>query len=672
MTPSSTLPSSTFTTPHLLFSGRRLAVLRAAWISVAIMAIFVFVMNAPYFFAVTLQAAQAQPQPGITPQASAIFDFIQSCLFMLGFWAVAYFLFWRKSNDGVAYLVSLMLLTTGTMYAGVYQRGTPYLFLNVLINSLGETSQITFFYMFPDGRFFPKWFRYAVVPLFIFRVLIWLNIYINDLPQGAIEVGLLAVLALIGIGLQVRRYRKLATPTQRQQLKWLLVGLVIALIAIIPTVYILSIGEVVTYENNVWLTIILKTVRNLAMLSVPITLAFSIFRYRLWDIDLTINKSVVYGLATLILVGLFVIGFGLMQRLFTLVLGEAQTGLSLAIAGTLTGVMFNPTRLRVRKFVDRRLYGFRFDLDQLTQAQLNKPAVKNPSALTGQHLGDYEVLDVIGRGGMGEVYKGFHNGQIVALKVLPDEMNPTDDAIERFQREVRTLSTLQHPNIVKFYGAAIDHKPPYMVLEYVEGRTLRDYLREKGQLPVEEVLTLLKPLTNALDYIHAQGIIHRDLKPSNIMLRPKGGGTYQVLIMDFGIAKSEGITSNLTGTGAIGTIDYMAPEQIYMARDVDWRADIYALGVICFEMLTAQRPFVGNPGQVLFGHLQQPPPDPRTIRPDLPPALARAVRRAMAKTTSDRFESAGEMLLDAEDEDVLDAAPMLAQDDLLTVAVPSA
>jgi hypothetical protein len=641
----------------MLFSGRRLLVLRIAWITVASLAIILFILSVPNTYASTLRAVQGQVQPemGLSLETVALLDVLQNAIFLFGFWSVAYLLFWRKSNDGVAYLVSMMLLTTGSLYAGGLPRGSRYLLIPVLINAIAETTQCTFFYLFPDGRFYPKWFRYAIVPLFIFRFLIWLNIYVNGVPQGAIEVGFVALIDVIGIGLQVRRYRKLSTPVQRQQLKWLLIGLTIALIVVIPTIYLLSITKAVTYQSNFWLAFSLKLLRFLAMLSVPITLAFSIFRYKLWDIDLTINKSVVYGLATLILGGLFVVGFGLMQRIFTLVLGDAHAGLSLAIGGAIVGVMFNPTRLRVRQFVDRRLYGFRFDLDQLTQAQNIKPPVQNPSALTGKQLGEYEVLDVIGRGGMGEVYKGYHNGQIVALKVLLDDMSGTDDAIARFQREGDTLKALQHPNIVKFYSVVIDHQPPYMVLEYVEGRTLRDYMREKGQLPMNEVLAFMQPLTAALDYIHAQGVVHRDLKPSNIMLRPAHDGGYELLLMDFGIAKSESYDSDLTGTGAIGTIDYMAPEQISSARDVDWRADIYALGVICFEMLTGQRPFTGNPGQVLFGHLQQPPPDARLIRPDIPATFARAIRRAMAKHVEDRYETAGEIMFDADAE--FDAEP---------------
>src|SRR5262249_44786816 len=152
-----------------------------------------------------------------------------------------------------------------------------------------------------------------------------------------------------------------------------------------------------------------------------ITLAFSILRYRLWDIDLTINRSLVYSLISLILVGVFALAFFVTQRLLILLIDDGQSGLAIALAGLLCGALFSPTRQRVRHFIDRRLYGFRFDLIQLARAQ-KKPEVKKPAARTGQVVGRYEMLDLLGQGGMGEVYKGYADGQIVAVKILPDAL----------------------------------------------------------------------------------------------------------------------------------------------------------------------------------------------------------------------------------------------------------
>jgi serine/threonine-protein kinase len=142
----------------------------------------------------------------------------------------------------------------------------------------------------------------------------------------------------------------------------------------------------------------------------------------------------------------------------------------------------------------------------------------------------------------------------------------------------------------------------------------------------------------ALDAAHQQGFVHRDLKPGNIMIRPNG----QAVLMDFGVTKMTDASSSLTGTGALGTIDYMAPEQIMSAKEVDHRADIYALGVMLYEMMTGERPFKGGPAQVMFAHIQQPPPDPRDINAEIPRHIARAIMQAMSKNPEERFQSAGE------------------------------
>src|SRR5262249_18002489 len=149
-----------------------------------------------------------------------------------------------------------------------------------------------------------------------------------------------------------------------------------------------------------------------------------------------------------------------------------------------------------------------------------------------------------------------------------------------------TLRLLEHPGIVKLYDADPDHQPPYMVIEYIHGSTLSEYLIEQGLLQLQQIFELLKLLLDALDHVHSHGVIHRDIKPSNIMLRRENGQSGHPILMDFGLAKLHEVQSAITGTGVIGTIDYMAPEQIQTSEAVDQRADLYAIGIICFEMLT--------------------------------------------------------------------------------------
>jgi serine/threonine-protein kinase len=178
-------------------------------------------------------------------------------------------------------------------------------------------------------------------------------------------------------------------------------------------------------------------------------------------------------------------------------------------------------------------------------------------------------------------------------------------------------------------------------MEYVDGENLESVIKRRGRIPLNEIRPLVDEFAAALDYAHQAGFVHRDIKPSNIMLRRDETG-FKPVLMDFGLAKMKDMRTNITGSGAIGTIDYMAPEQIEMSQAVDYRADIYALGVVLYEMLTGEKPFSGNPAQVLFAHLQQPPPDPRKIVDDLPESVVYTVGRALSKDPLNRFKSAGD------------------------------
>jgi len=164
-------------------------------------------------------------------------------------------------------------------------------------------------------------------------------------------------------------------------------------------------------------------------------------------------------------------------------------------------------------------------------------------------------------------------------------------------------------------------------------------MKQSGKLSVETLRPLMNQFADALDYAHARGLVHRDIKPSNVMLR----GENELVLMDFGLVKLNDSETRLTGSGAFGTIDYMAPEQILAASEVDHRADIYAVGVMLYEMLTGVRPYQGGAGQVLFAHLQQPIPDPRQLLPELPQSVARAVMQALAKNPNERHTSVGQL-----------------------------
>jgi len=276
----------------------------------------------------------------------------------------------------------------------------------------------------------------------------------------------------------------------------------------------------------------------------------------------------------------------------------------------------------------------------------------NSGLLTGSRIGQYEVLELLGRGGMAEVYRGRHTrlDRTVAIKVLSANLAAEGDFRKRFEREAQSVAALKHSNIVGVFDFGDVEGLYFMVMEFVTGQTLAQFLEQSGALPLEQVLPMMRDIASALDYAHAQGIIHRDIKPSNIMLEPitvrqSNSLGLRAILTDFGIAKlmrSEGGTKT---EGLTGTLDYMAPEQIRVSHDLDGRADVYALGVVFYVMLTGQLPFTGdNPAAILMGHLQEMPPDPRQFTPDLPDYAAFALLRALAKMPADRYTTAGELV----------------------------
>ena len=266
-------------------------------------------------------------------------------------------------------------------------------------------------------------------------------------------------------------------------------------------------------------------------------------------------------------------------------------------------------------------------------------------------LADHYVVErEIGRGGMARVYLALdrqHRRQ-VAVKLLAPEV-ATLLGPERFLREIRIEASLQHPHILPLYDSGSAQGLLYYVMPYVEGESLRQRIRRETQLPIGDALRITREVAHALDYAHAQGVVHRDIKPGNILLAgyPPRDGTSQAwhaLVADFGIARvvSLGGDDVLTATGiAVGTPEYMSPEQASADRSVDRRTDVYALGCVLYEMLAGSPPFSGRTVQwVIARHRQDPVPSIRQVRDTVPAHVEAAVVRALAKVPADRFASA--------------------------------
>ncbi len=290
------------------------------------------------------------------------------------------------------------------------------------------------------------------------------------------------------------------------------------------------------------------------------------------------------------------------------------------------------------------------DRERRKQQAAQSETVTPSGDLTGKTLGAYRVLEPLGRGGMAEVYKGYHPllDRYVALKVLHAHFSADPQFQERFQREAASVARLRHPNIVQVHDFGLQDSVTFMAMEYIQGITLKERLiglRASGQkMPISEAAAIVREVAAALDHAHAHGLIHRDVKPANILLRDGADeqAPRQAILTDFGIAKMlEGV--QLTATGmSMGTPDYMAPEQV-SGDPVGAQTDVYALGVVFFEMLTNVLPFSADtPIAVLLKHMSDEPPSPRLLVPDLPSTLDDVLRRALAKKPRERYASAGD------------------------------
>lgn len=268
----------------------------------------------------------------------------------------------------------------------------------------------------------------------------------------------------------------------------------------------------------------------------------------------------------------------------------------------------------------------------------------------GKLLGNrYLIEEIIGVGGMAVVYKATDNldNKTVAVKILKKEYSTNDDFRRRFKNESKAVAVLSHKNIVKVYDVSFGETVQYIVMEYIEGITLKQYIQQKGALSWKESVVIATQILRALQHAHEKGVIHRDIKPQNIMLL---NDNRTIKVADFGIARvnSMGDTKTMT-EGAIGSVHYISPEQA-KGEVVDNKTDIYSVGVVMYEMLTGQVPFQSDSAvSVALMQLQKEPVSPREINPSIPVGLEQIAMRAMRKSRRDRYQSAAEMLLDMDE-----------------------
>ncbi|HKZ02588.1 MAG TPA: protein kinase, partial [Pyrinomonadaceae bacterium] len=273
--------------------------------------------------------------------------------------------------------------------------------------------------------------------------------------------------------------------------------------------------------------------------------------------------------------------------------------------------------------------------------------------LIGQTLaGKYRIDARLSEGGMGKVYRGTHIliGKTVAVKVLRPALAADEKIVARFSREARAASRISHPHALSVTDFGEDEEGRvFLVMEYLQGKTLKEIIREEGPMGLQRVVEITRQVGGALEAAHDQGVVHRDLKSENIMLLTTNGADY-ARVLDFGIAKimepEGGYDAEITAPNlVIGTPQYMSPEQCSQSSAIDSRSDIYSLGIILYEMLVGHVPFTGESSTaIMLKQMQEPAPSVLEERPDLPPAVAQVLARALAKDPDKRYQRAAEVI----------------------------
>jgi eukaryotic-like serine/threonine-protein kinase len=277
----------------------------------------------------------------------------------------------------------------------------------------------------------------------------------------------------------------------------------------------------------------------------------------------------------------------------------------------------------------------------------------------GDELDEYQLESLVASSGMASIFRArdLRDGSLAAIKVPHPEAEYDPIFHDRFRREIEIGERLQHPGIRRIFPLA-DSKRLYMAMEWLDGRLLREVLAAEGPLPIERAVSIAIEILNALDYMHSQGVVHRDLKPENVMLVAQADADDRIKIIDFGIASCSGSRRLTFGklSQVMGSPDYISPEQVKNKRG-DARSDLYAAGVILYEMLTGETPFHGaNPFAVMNARLAFTPHAPSEINPDIPPQLDRVVLRALERDPNRRYASAFEFARDLAHPDKVEVA----------------
>jgi predicted Ser/Thr protein kinase len=545
----------------------------------------------------------------------------------------------RRPSDPMLQLAVIGVLLMGVNTATVATLttipadapATPWRVVAAILYTLAPVATFVILALYPSGRpvpprLAPVCAALGVVPFFFFA---WTMYAEHRFALAPLLVGMAAVAVMLG--LQAYRYRHRATIRQRHQVKWLAYGATMFLALEVLTLAFVS-PLVDPAQPSFALFALLREALLFAAYLVPfLSMVFSAAQLRLWDVDRLINRSLVYATLTAALGAVFVVVFFAVRALVVGVLGQSVVAGALA-GGIVVALALVPTRRVVSRWIDRTFFGIGLDYEELAR----RAATQGSLPVEGDTFASFVHLQLLGRGGMGAVYKASHPAYdfAVVLKVLSRELATKGYARERFRREARILEQIDHPNVVPF----LDRGDDYLVMTHVEGRDLADRLAREGRVPLPEAIAILRDLASALDAIHAKGFVHRDVKPANVLVGPE-----RAMLLDFGVARE--IATPAQTEDVVGTLAYIAPEQVHDPRNVDGRADLYSLAVTAFEMLTGQLPFTDpSPLALAMSHLHVPPPLARSIAPELPAHVEAALDRALSKSPAERPAKASDFV----------------------------
>jgi hypothetical protein len=641
---------------------------RAAFIILSLATVVFFSLGVPlsyqnYISSINLDTLTALRQLGLSTKFYATYQVALVILLAIAFGIAGLIIAWNKSHDWLALLVAFTLIGQGAnAFDPLARMGrVPGFEIPVhFVVSMVLMGLPLSCYLFPDGKIQKRWMLYVVSVWFAWLMIsvFWRSFPINIFNRGgdATLIYLLSLLAVLSTGIyaQVHRYRTTHNPVKRQQLKWIVFGVAIGILTGIGVNLFLTFFELAKPSAGTYLIVdmVTQTLSVVAQFIVPVAVVFSILKYRLYDIELVINRSIIYGLLTVVLAAVFgILLFGLQAAYRAITHQTNPPTIAVVVSTVAVSSIFQPTRKIMRRFVNHRIYGMDVDFEEIERRneKLEKVAHLPSNPIT--NVGGYENLELIARGGMGEVYKARHPSlnRTVAIKVLSAFFKDDPGFNKRFAREAKTMAQLRHPNIITIHDFGDQDGLPYIVMEYLTGDTLSQIIAKHERLSLDEGLPLLQDLAAALDYAHGQGVIHRDIKPSNVIVEPittlTSGRTQRAILMDFGIARF--ITENtiLTGSGDVmGTADYISPEQIHGITELDSRTDQYSFGVMTYQLMTGKKPFErNNTWAMIRSHLEESPPDPR-VHVSMPEQVATTILRALSKKPQERFSSVGEFV----------------------------